>query len=165
MKISTRGRYGLRAMLGLARHHADGPMLMESLAKQEGLSIKYLHALLTKLKAAGLVHSVRGAGGGFVLARAPAKIALNEILHALEGSLSLVPCVADKRTCHRASHCTARGLWRELSEKIEDTLAHVSLCDLLDSENRSELRPGTNKSGQRRGQGEHVKAICPGFPI
>ncbi len=150
MRMSTRGRYGLRAMLGLARQGADEPVLMEDLARREDLSVKYLHALLTKLKAAGLIRSVRGAGGGFVLARSPADIALNEILHALEGSLALVPCVADKRVCRKTGRCTARGVWRELSDRIENMLAHISLQDLIDSEKFSARPSREKKAGPRR---------------
>lgn len=157
MKISTRGRYGLRAMLGLARGGTDAPVLMESLARQEELSIKYLHALLTRLKAARLVRSVRGAGGGFVLARPPARITLKEILRALEGSLSLVPCVADRRACRKTSRCTARGVWRELSDRIEDMLTHISLQDLLDSENQSDTRRRQPSAGPPRPGSVSVK--------
>ncbi len=150
MRMSTRGRYGLRAMLGLARQGADEPVLMEDLAQQEDLSIKYLHALLTKLKAAGLVRSVRGAGGGFILARSPAEIALSEVLHTLEGPLTLVPCVTDKRVCRKTNQCTARGVWRELSNRIEDMLAHISLQDLIDSEKSAAQQSKEKKAGPRR---------------
>jgi Rrf2 family protein len=137
MKISTRGRYGLRAMLELARCHGGAPVLMSVLAERESLSRKYLHTLLTALKEAGLVRSVRGAGGGFLLTRAPSKIRLSEVLHALEGSLCLVDCVADERACSRAERCTARRVWAELSETIESVLEGVSLEDLIASENQA----------------------------
>ena len=137
MKISTRGRYGLRAMLELARCHGESPVLMSVLAKRESLSRKYLHGLLTALKEAGLVRSVRGPGGGFLLTRAPSKIRLSQILHALEGPLSLVDCVADKRACGKAKRCTARRVWAELSRTIESMLENVTLEDLIASENRA----------------------------
>ena len=85
MQISTRGRYGLRAMFELARGFGQDPLLMSTVAERQGLSRKYLHTLLTTLKTAGLVRSVRGAGGGFVLARPPAEIKLSEVITALEG--------------------------------------------------------------------------------
>lgn len=137
MKISTRGRYGLRAMLELARCHGEPPVLMSVLAERESLSRKYLHALLTILKEAGLVRSVRGAGGGFLLTRVPAKIRLSEILRALEGSLSLVDCVEDEGACDRAESCTARRVWEELSRTIESVLEKVTLEDLIASENQT----------------------------
>ena len=106
-------------------------MVMADLAEREGLSRKYLHTLLTGLKAAGLARSVRGAGGGFVLARHPSEIKLREILHALEGSLCLVDCVADERACDRANGCTARGVWQELSGVIENMLENLTLADVI----------------------------------
>lgn len=131
MKITTRGRYGLRAMLGLARGYGSGPVLMAALAAEEGLSRKYLHALLAALKAAGLVHSTRGAGGGFELTRPPAEIRLDEVLRAAEGPLSLVDCVVRPGRCSRSGTCSARQVWQKLSTEIENVLRGVSLQDLL----------------------------------
>jgi Rrf2 family protein len=145
MRVSTRGRYGLRAMLELARSFGDAPVVMADLAQREGLSRKYLHTLLTGLKAAGLARSVRGAGGGFVLARDPSEIKLKEILHALEGSLCLVDCVEDERTCDRANGCTARGVWQELSGAIENVLEDLTLADVIATER--ERKSGTRGAG------------------
>jgi len=158
MKMSTRGRYGLRAMLELARCFGDEPLMMGTLAEREGLSRKYLHALLTGLKSAGLVRSVRGAGGGFVLARDPSEIKLNEVLSALEGSLCLVDCVADKERCDRAEQCTARPLWQELSGAIENVLDNVTLEDLVAQkiEVRSETSGKKDKGAKERGSRKEV---------
>lgn len=150
MKISTRGRYGLRAMCELARRHGEAPVRMSVLAERESLSRKYLHALLTSLKEAGLVRSVRGAGGGFLLSRAPSKIRLSQILHALEGSFSLVDCVTDKRACGKVKHCTARRVWVELSGTIESVLEKVTLEDMIASENRACPTPEGTKGKKRR---------------
>jgi Rrf2 family protein len=149
MKVSTRGRYGLRAMLELARCFGDSPVAMADLAEREGLSRKYLHALLTGLKSAGLARSVRGAGGGFVLARDPSEIKLNEILDALEGPLCLVDCVADERACDRANGCTARGVWQELSGAIENVLDNVTLADLIAPGNERRSRADGKGKGRR----------------
>ena len=130
---------------------------MADLAEREGLSRKYLHTLLTGLKAAGLARSVRGAGGGFVLAREPSEIKLKEVLHALEGSLCLVDCVADERACARANGCTARGVWQELSGVIENMLDNVTLADVIAAEKAPKprargvgARPCGTRSGSRR---------------
>jgi Rrf2 family protein len=154
MKMTTRGRYGLRAMLELARCHGGPPVLMSTLARREGISPKYLHALLATLKTAGLVESVRGAGGGFLLSKAPCEIRLNEILHAVEGPLSLVHCVSRPAACKRAKTCTARRVWQELSGTIEEVLRGVSLEDLLSRKKRSltwTYRAGQPPKGPRRG--------------
>ena len=158
MRVSTRGRYGLRAMLELARSFGDAPVVMADLADREGLSRKYLHTLLTGLRAAGLTRSIRGAGGGFVLAREPSEINLKEILQALEGSLCLVDCVEDERACDRASGCTARGVWQELSGTIENKLGSMTLADVLATEKEHTSRAGgavpkpcgTSSGGQLR---------------
>ena len=108
--------------------------MMGLVAERQGLSRKYLHALLTSLKSAGLVTSVRGAGGGFMLSRAPEEISLSEIMHALEGPLALVRCVAEAGACERSSDCAARRVWDELSGAIEGVLNGVTLADMVASE-------------------------------
>jgi Rrf2 family protein len=133
-------------MLELARCYGEPPVLMSVLAEQESLSRKYLHALLTALKEADLVRSVRGAGGGFLLSRAPSEIRLNEILHALEGPLSLVECVTDGGVCSKKERCTARRFWEDLSGTIEGALAKVTLEDLIESESQECPEP----KGERR---------------
>ena len=138
----------MRAMLELARRFGESPVLMGALAEREGLSRKYLHALLTELKSVGLVRSIRGVGGGFVLARSPSEIRLSEVLHTLEGPFSLVDCVADTRACDKTSRCTARQVWQELSDAIEDVLANVTLEDLIASEGSTGSRFRGNKKGR-----------------
>ena len=140
MRVSTRGRYGLRAVLDLAERYGGSPVLMSTLAERQRLSRKYLHTLLTSLKSAGLVRSVRGPGGGFVLARSPARITLREILLAVEGPLSLVDCVAEREACDWTRRCTARRVWRDLSGLIEDALGKVSLESLLPPRSRTHSR-------------------------
>jgi len=163
MQVSTRGRYGLRAMFELARGFGQAPVLMSTVAERQGLSRKYLHTLLTALKSAGLVRSVRGAGGGFVLARPPAEIKLSEVLRALEGPLSLVDCVADKRACDRSNHCPARRVWQELAGAVENVLDNVTIADLVSPQHRKRSRPG----GKQRGPWSHTdgrRSKLPGTP-
>ncbi|MFH1748281.1 MAG: Rrf2 family transcriptional regulator [Planctomycetota bacterium] len=152
MRISTRGRYGLRAMFELAQVFGQAPVLMSTVAERQNLSRKYLHTLLTALKAAGLVRGVRGAGGGFVLTRPPEEIRLSDVLRALEGPLSLVDCVADKRACDRSSRCPARRVWRELAGAVENVLDNVTLADLV--------KPRRGKHSRLGGkQGSHRSAV------
>ena len=149
MRMSTRGRYGLRAMFELARAFGQAPLLMSTVAERQGLSRKYLHALLTTLKSAGLVRSVRGTGGGFVLTRPPAEIRLSEVLRVLEGPFSLVDCVADKRVCNRVNRCPARDVWQELAGAVEGALHNVTLEDLAAPEGKSCSRPRKTGKGRR----------------
>jgi Rrf2 family transcriptional regulator, cysteine metabolism repressor len=130
MKLSTRGRYGLRAMMEMAKRHDTGPILTSTISEAQGLSTKYLHALLNTLRAAGLVRSIRGAKGGFVLAREPSKITVEEIVLALEGSLGVVDCVQTPDLCGKNADCPARRLWEEVSLAISGVLARHTLEDV-----------------------------------
>ena len=127
MRISTRGRYGLRAMFELARRQDTGPVTMETVAREQELSRKHLHNLLTALKEAGLVESIRGARGGFVLARPPEDIRLREILEAVEGPLSLVTCVGRREAC-RKTETAPPGRYGNRSATPSGTCWKVSRC-------------------------------------
>ncbi len=118
-------------MLELAIKHGTGPVLISSIAEKQGISPKYLHAMLTSLRSAGLVRSIRGAGGGYVLAKSPKDICIDEVLRTLEGSLSLVDCVSDEKICDRSKLCATRDLWVEISKIIEGRLSSMTLEDLL----------------------------------
>jgi Rrf2 family protein len=137
-------------MFELARGFGPDPVLMSTVAERQGLSRKYLHALLTALKAAGLVRSVRGVGGGFVLTRPPEEIKLSEVLHALEGPLSLVECVGDKRACERSNRCPTRRVWRDLAGAIENVLENVTLGDLAAPQKRCSPLRGKKPSPRTR---------------
>ncbi|MDD5305727.1 MAG: Rrf2 family transcriptional regulator [Deltaproteobacteria bacterium] len=130
MKLSTRGRYGLRAMIELAKRHGSGPVLTNTISETQGISTKYLHALLNTLRAAGLVRSIRGAKGGFVLAREPSDIDIKEIVVALEGSLGIVDCVQTPDLCGKNKDCPARRLWEEVGNAISAVLTKYTLEDL-----------------------------------
>ena len=131
MRLSTRGCYGLRAILDLALHYCTKPVLMRNIAENKGISRKYLHALLTSLKSAGYVRSVRGAGGGYMLARAPAQIPVDKVLQVLEGSLRVTGCAEDPSTCDRSPRCVTHELWQELSAVVEQLLSGFTLEDLV----------------------------------
>jgi Rrf2 family protein len=132
MKISTRGRYGTRMMLDLAAHHNQGPTPLREIAKRQDLSVKYLEQLIIPLKAAGYIRSVRGARGGYTLARKPDKISVGQIIKVLEGGLSLVDCVEDPRICEREKNCPTRDIWLRMSERLMEELASLTLRDVLD---------------------------------
>ena len=132
MKISTRGRYGTRMMLDLAAHHDQGPTPLREIAKRQDLSVKYLEQLIIPLKAAGYIRSVRGARGGYTLARKPDKISLGQIIKVLEGGLSLVDCVEDPKVCEREKNCPTRDIWLRMSERLMEELSSLTLSDVLD---------------------------------
>lgn len=134
MKISTRGRYGTRMMLDLAAHHDQGPTPLREIAKRQDLSVKYLEQLIIPLKAAGYIRSVRGARGGYTLARKPDKINVGQIIKVLEGGLSLVDCVEDPKVCEREKNCPTRDIWLRMSERLMEELSSLTLSDVLDGE-------------------------------
>ncbi len=125
-------------MLELALRYGDGPVMMETIASCQRVSRKYLHSLLTGLRAAGLVRSVRGAGGGFVLARKPSDIHLVEVIETLEGSVMLVDCVLDGDLCAYSNMCVARDVWSLLGKAIKGVLQEMSLRDLVEKQKMKE---------------------------
>ena len=143
MKLSTKGRYGMRAMLDLAQHYDDGLVLVKDVARRQEISERYLEHLFLSLKTAGLVKSIRGAHGGFTLAKAPDKIKLMDIINVSEGPLVLVDCVVDASVCSRSSFCATRDLWRELQSVMGAVLSSQTLQDLIDRQQVKE-QPSAN---------------------
>jgi len=133
IRLSTKGRYGTRLMLNLALHHNGGqkPTILKSVSDQEEISIRYLEQIIIPLKINKLVKSIRGAGGGYILARNPADIRLSEILHALEGSCCLVECVEDDEYCERTPGCVTHEVWEEASLMLKNYFENISLEDLV----------------------------------
>ena len=131
MKISTKGRYGLRTLMDIAIHQAQGPVNLHDIAERQGISSKYLWQIVNLLKTAGLVRGMRGPKGGYVLLRAPEAITLLDVIQILEGPISLVECVDDPTICARMNHCVAHTVWTEVSQSVRDALARVTLAEIL----------------------------------
>ncbi|MDO9541822.1 MAG: Rrf2 family transcriptional regulator [Kiritimatiellia bacterium] len=131
MKVSTKGRYGVRFLLDLALHDQTKPVSLNEIAKRQDISEKYLWQIAANLKSAGLVSAVSGKRGGFYLAKPPENISLQDILEILEGNSSFVNCVHDSNSCKRSATCIAREMWTETSDQIADVLASVKLADLV----------------------------------
>lgn len=140
MRISTKARYGIRALIDVATHGTENPVSIGEIAERESISEKYLEHLFRQLKTAGLVRSVKGARGGYLLTRSPDKITAFEIITALEGSLTPVDCVDDSSVCERVSDCVTRELWTELKMVIENYLKSKTLADL--AKRKEELSKG-----------------------
>jgi len=136
MRLSTKGRYGARAMLDLALNSSKGPVLLREIAKRQEVSEKYLEHSITTLRKAGLVRSIRGARGGYVLAKLPSQIRLSEIMEVLEGSMAPVECVDDPQVCQRAQLCVTRDIWAEMKEAIDNILESITLQDMVERQNR-----------------------------
>jgi Rrf2 family protein len=131
MKLSTRARYGVRLMLALAVNYGNGPAYLKDIARGEDISEKYLSLIIIPLRTAGLVHSTRGAYGGYNLAREPSQITLKEVVDVLEGEPCLVDCVRDPSLCPRVSTCVSREIWSLLGGKISEVLGSITLQDLV----------------------------------
>lgn len=130
MKISTKGRYALRLMLDLAAEGQGRPVVLRDVAKRQDISEKYLEQLVSPLIRAGLLKSVRGAAGGYLLTRDPAEYTVGEILRTQEGPLSVVECVDSG--CPRQGQCATLPLWRRLSQAVDAVVDATTLQDLLD---------------------------------
>ncbi|MFC2024049.1 RrF2 family transcriptional regulator [Chloroflexota bacterium] len=136
MNISTKGRYALRAMLDLALQSGDGPSLIKDISKRQGISDLYLEQLLNRLKTAGLLRSIRGPKGGFMLTKPPEEIMLLDILETMEGSLAPVACVDTATFCNRAENCTTRLIWTKMKKAMVEVLESITLEDLVKQEQR-----------------------------
>ncbi len=134
MKLTTKGRYGLRLMLELALNHGRGPILVDHIAKNQEISGKYIHVLVTALRNAGMVRATRGPNGGYELGRNPETISILEIVEALEGKNTLLECVGDSCSCPRAKTCAARDLWVEVVETMDGILSKRTLADLAEKQ-------------------------------
>ena len=138
MKLSTRARYGTRALLDVALHHSDGPVLLKDIAHRQEISLPYLEHLIAPLIVAGIVRSTRGARGGISLLKPPSEIKLSEVLDTLEGSIAPVECISDPKVCSRSGSCATRDVWGELKEAMNGVLGSLTLQDLVERQKKKE---------------------------
>ena len=142
IRLSTKGRYGTRLMLNLAHNHNKGQkaIILKNVSRDEEISIRYLEQIVIPLKINKLVKSIRGAGGGYILARHPSKIRLSEILHALEGSCCLVECVEDDEYCRRMPICATHDIWDEASTMLKNYFNSITLEYLVEKSEKKKKR-------------------------
>ncbi len=133
MRLSTKGRYGVKAMFDLAQHIGEGPVSLKNIADRQGISEHYLEQLISGLRKAGLVKSVRGAQGGYTLAKEPDKITVGDVIRVLEGPIAPVDCVAeeDPEICEKAECCVTRGIWEKVRDSIAQVLDSITLEDMV----------------------------------
>ena len=134
IRISTRGRYALLAMVDLALHDSEGAVLRQDIADRQEISANYIAQLFRELRTAGLVNGVRGPGGGYRLAREPEAISAGDVVRAVEGPVALASCAApgSESTCNRVGRCPTHGLWRRLSTAMTQLLDSATLQELCD---------------------------------
>jgi len=132
MKISMKGDYGVRALVELAHHFGEGPVQSAVIANRQSIPEPYLDQLLTSLRRAGFIRSVRGPQGGHALIRDPHDLRLSEAMTALEGSLSPIACLDDPNGCHRTPSCCLRGVWEEIEQATTKILDSITIADLAE---------------------------------
>ena len=146
MKLSTKGRYGLRALIDLAVHSEREPVSISSISARQNLSERYLEQLMGKLKRAGMVKSVRGAQGGYQLAKEKKEISVGDILRALEGSLEAVECpgLKEEQGCEEADFCVTKYVWKRINDSITSAVDEITLEQLV-----TESKKGDHKVKNR----------------
>ncbi|SHH61126.1 RrF2 family transcriptional regulator [Sporanaerobacter acetigenes] len=137
MKLSTKGRYGLKAMFQLALHYGEGPIPLKNVADEQDISENYLEQLVATLKKNELLESVRGAQGGYLLAKSPDQITVGNILRALEGDMAPADCVLDSDMfkCEKAEYCVTKLVWTRIRDSIDDVVDSITLQDMVDEHN------------------------------
>lgn len=137
MKLSTKGRYGVKAMFELALNYGKDPVSIKTIAERQNISEYYLEQLFSSLRKAGLVKSIRGAQGGYILPKPPKDISASDILNVLEGPIEISECIQDDeiKLCNRADCCSTRLLWRKISDSVNSVINTTTLQDMVDDYN------------------------------
>lgn len=139
MKLSTKGKYGLRAMIDLAQYSEQETVSISSISLRQGISESYLEQLVAKLRKAGLVRSIRGAQGGYQLAKPSKEISVGDILRALEGNIEAVDCKAfNEQGCDGADLCVAKYVWQRINESIARTVDEIKLNQLVEESKKAQ---------------------------
>jgi Rrf2 family protein len=148
LRLSTKSQYGVRAMFEIANRYHSGPVTIKQISERQSVSVAYLEQILNTLRKAGIIKSVKGPGGGYVLNQAPEHISIGAILRELDGPVAITSCLDPKEGCMRVDGCVTHLLWKSLGEKIEAFLDNMTLKDLLGSQ---PMTRDTRKKKERKG--------------
>ncbi|MBI5460624.1 MAG: Fe-S cluster assembly transcriptional regulator IscR [Gammaproteobacteria bacterium] len=151
MKLTTKGRYAVTAMLDLAMHCGSGPVKLAEISERQGISLSYLEQLFTRLRKEGLVVSTRGPGGGYALSRASAQIAVAEVITAVDESVDTTRC-GGMSNCHNDQRCLTHELWTDLSDQIRTFLSEITLGQLME-------RGGVREVADRQDRAAHKQDV------
>ncbi len=140
MRLSTRGHYGLKAMFDLAQHYGTEPIPLKTVAERQNISENYLEQLIATLRKTGLVKSVRGSQGGYILARDPEKITVGDIIRVMEGPIAPVDCVSEiePAECDQSDYCITRSVWARVRDSLAELMDSISLADMLRDADKAE---------------------------
>ncbi len=141
MKLSTRGRYGLKAIFELSSHYGEGPVPLNEIASKQNLSESYLEQLFSVLRREGVITSVRGAQGGYMISRDPEEITVGQVLRSLEGDMAPSDCIleGDEIACPREDECVTKIVWIKIKESIDNVIDSITLKDMLDDQNKAKV--------------------------
>jgi Rrf2 family cysteine metabolism transcriptional repressor len=155
MKLSTKGKYGVRAVFEIARNYGKGPITIKEIADRQGISFSYLEQILHRLGKSGVIESVRGPAGGYLLARRPAELTIGDIVRTLEGPIALSHCLepGESGDCNQADDCVARMVWAKVGAKIEEALDSISFSDLLQQDQKAPALLKPRKKAALTGKG------------
>ncbi len=152
MKLTTKGRYAVTAMLDLSMHCGSGPVKLAEISERQGISLSYLEQLFTRLRKEGLVVSTRGPGGGYSLSRSSAQIAVAEVITAVDESVDATRC-GGMSNCHNDQRCLTHDLWTDLSEQIRSFLSEITLGQLM-------ARGGVREVADRQDRATHKQDVA-----
>ena len=138
MKLSTKGRYGVKAMVELAIHYGNTPLSIKNIALKQNISECYIEQLFAPLRKAKLIISIRGAQGGYVLSREPKKITIADIMDVLEGPIEISECI-DNDNCDNIDCCATRTVWGKIKKSIDDVMSSITLQDIVDDYNKIKI--------------------------
>lgn len=151
MRLTTKGRYAVTAMLDLAIHHDQGPVALADIAKRQGISLSYLEQLFAQLRKNGLVRSTRGPGGGYRLGRGATAIVISDVIRAVDESVDATRC-GGKENCQGEERCLTHDLWTDLSQQIYEFLSGINLAQLV-------ARRRVKEVACRQAQGDHTQHV------
>ncbi len=161
MKLSTRSRYGLRALLDIATHSRNEPVRLREIAKRQEVSLSYLEHIVGPLIQGGILRSTRGPSGGLSLLRRPEEVPLGEVMRLLEGPMTTTDCVLHPELCARADYCATRSLWSELTDAMQAVLREKTLAHLMqgyDTEGRGDCVPEAFGPMRTRASGQALRS-------
>ncbi len=155
MRLTTKGRYAVTAMIDLAINQCDGPVTLKSISDNQGISLPYLEQLFAKMRQSNLIIGMRGPGGGYVLAKEVDQISIADIIVAVDESLDITGC-GGMENCHGGQRCLSHGLWSELSDQLYSFLAGIQLGQLMQQSGIDGANPasgvGEKRIAKRMGQ-------------
>lgn len=160
MKLTTKGRYAVTAMLDLSLHDGNGPVSLVEISERQDISLSYLEQLFSKLRRQGLVTSMRGPGGGYSLSRSPAEIAVSQIIMAVDENLDVTNCGNASSGCHQDNkRCLTHNLWMDLSNRIQSFLDDISLQNLMDK--RDVIEVATRQNSRQENKNNLINLNMP----